>query len=560
MKPTFFENVGFMQSWPYSARGARAGKKRRIRMKQTAKKLFCLVLAAVMVFALGVTAFAATVDNAKHYDTYAFIGDSIAAGHSLPEYVSAAGIGDDILVKDSYAQIVSDAVTADRTICLSMSGLNTAALRYLLQDDYEMDAVTQMLIPMLTNGAYDASTYADMREEYRTAIADTDLLTIGVGSNDLMYTTMISLFKLVGAYPSNYTENQILALLEQQIEKCGSVSKLFEQLVSTLVSLDKAAQMLEEMAKSLMDTYSAFKENWDAIIQEVYALNPDVQIVVVGLYNPMRDMKLTHDGSLSLGHIADPVIAQYNLYTSTLSPYARQYAFARCWDAEVYECFALEDALAFSQDFFATITQCVHPTVAGHRYMAEQILSVLLTEQEMSFFDVPKGAWFYDGVYYAWANGLMNGVTEHLFVPVEIASRAQIATVLYRMAGSPDVSGQTEPFADVADSFWAHDAVVWAYNEGVVNGMGDNLFAPLAPVSRAQFVTMLYRYAGAPDVTGQSAPFIDAADAHWAHDAIVWAYSTGAVNGVTAHTFVPAGAVTRAQIAVILARYQGADA
>lgn len=530
-------------------------------MRHTARKLLCLVLAAGMLLALGAGAFAATADNVQHYDTYAFIGDSIAAGHSLPGYTSGAGIGDDILVEDSYAQIVSDAVTADKTICLSMSGLNTAALRFLLEDDFVMDATTQMLIPMLTNGAYDATTYAAMREEYRTAIAQTDLLTIGVGSNDLMYATMISLFKLVGAFPSNYTENQILALLEQQSEKCGSASKLFEHLVSTLVSLDKAAQMLQEMAQSMMDTYSAFKQNWDAIIGEIYALNPDVEIVVVGLYNPMRDMKLTKDGNLSLGHVADPVIAQYNLYTSKLSPNAARYRFANCWDAEVYECFALEDALNFGEDFFTTITHCVHPTVAGHRYMAEQILSVLPTVKQMSFVDVPQNAWYYDGVYYAWTNGLMQGMSEHLFVPDEIASRAQIAAVLNRMAGSPDVSGMTEPFTDVSDSFWGHDAIVWAYNAGVVKGMGNNLFAPLAPVSRAQFVTMLYRNAGSPDVSGQTEPFIDVAnDLHWAYDAIVWAYNNDVTSGVTAHTFVPAGPVTRAQIAVLTARYLGAQA
>ena len=530
-------------------------------MKHLARTLLCVVLAAAMVFALGAGAFAASVDNAKHYDTFAFIGDSIAAGHSLPEYTAAAGIGDDILVKDSYAQIVSDAVTADKTICLSMSGLNTSALRYLLEDDYVMDAVTQMLIPMLTGNAYDAASYAGMREEFRAYLAETDLLTLGVGSNDLMYSTMISLFKLVGAFPSNYTENQILALLEQKIAECGSVGKLFEQLVSTLVSLDKGAQMLQEMAESLKDTYSAFKENWDAIIEAIYALNPDMQIVVVGLYNPMRDMKLTHDGNLSLGHVADPVITQYNLYTSKLSPWAGSYLFADCWDAEVYECFALEDALAFSQDFFATITHCVHPTVAGHRYMAEQILAVLPTAEKLPFADVRESSWYFNGVYYAWQHGIMNGIGGKLFAPEVVTTRAEVAAVLYRMAGSPDVSGLTEPFIDVSDSFWGHDAIVWAYNEGVVKGMTARTFAPLQAVSRAQFVTMLYRYADSPDVTGQTEPFVDVAnDLHWAYDAIVWAYGTGVVKGVTAHTFVPAGAVTRAQVAVITARLLGAQA
>lgn len=276
--------------------------------------------------------------------------------------------------------------------------------------------------------------------------------------------------------------------------------------------------------------------------------------MAVGLYNPMNETKLLEGDLLTVGKLVDTLVVGANAFMAQNAS-RLNYRFADVMGTDLLEVPPLTDG-----GYVTRILTACHPSEEGHAFMAKQILSVLPTAQEMSFFDVPKGAWFYDGVYYAWANGLMNGVTEHLFVPVEIASRAQIATVLYRMAGSPDVSGMTEPFADVADSFWAHDAIVWAYNSGVVNGMGDNLFAPLAPVSRAQFVTMLYRYAGAPDVTGESAPFIDAADAHWAHDAIVWAYSTGAVTGVTAHTFVPVGAVTRAQIAMILARYQGAAA
>ena len=199
--------------------------------------------------------------------------------------------------------------------------------------------------------------------------------------------------------------------------------------------------------------------------------------------------------------------------------------------------------------------------MAGHRYMAEQILAVLPTAEKLPFADVRESSWYFNGVYYAWQHGIMNGIGGKLFAPEVVTTRAEVAAVLYRMAGSPDVSGLTEPFIDVSDSFWGHDAIVWAYNEGVVKGMTARTFAPLQAVSRAQFVTMLYRYADSPDVTGQTEPFVDVAnDLHWAYDAIVWAYGTGVVKGVTAHTFVPAGAVTRAQIAVITARLLGAQA
>ena len=104
-----------------------------------------------------------------------------------------------------------------------------------------------------------------------------------------------------------------------------------------------------------------------------------------------------------------------------------------------------------------------------------------------------ENAWYYDAVYAAWDAGLMNGVGEGLFAPNATLDRATLATVLYREAGEPAAKG-TASFTDIAEGQWYTDAVNWAAEQGVVNGYPDGTFRPEAPITRQEMATMLYRY------------------------------------------------------------------
>lgn len=145
-----------------------------------------------------------------------------------------------------------------------------------------------------------------------------------------------------------------------------------------------------------------------------------------------------------------------------------------------------------------------------------------------------ENAWYYDAVYAAWDAGLMNGVGEGLFAPNATLDRATLATVLYREAGEPAAKG-TASFTDIAEGQWYTDAVNWAAEQGVVNGYPDGTFRPEAPITRQEMATMLYRLAKAEKVEEDKlASFPDAASvADWAKDAMNWAVSTKIVNGST---------------------------
>ena len=178
-----------------------------------------------------------------------------------------------------------------------------------------------------------------------------------------------------------------------------------------------------------------------------------------------------------------------------------------------------------------------------------------------AFTDLDADAWYHEGVDYALTNGLMNGVGSGKFEPDGQLTRAQLVTVLYRAAGEPDTGKQVNPFTDVADDAWYTKAVIWAANNGIVNGVAKNVFAPDASITREQIATMLYRYAGAEAAKEDKlSAFPDAAKvSDWAKEALNWAVASGLINGVAdangTANLEPQATATRAQIATILMRW-----
>ena len=178
---------------------------------------------------------------------------------------------------------------------------------------------------------------------------------------------------------------------------------------------------------------------------------------------------------------------------------------------------------------------------------------------KLPFGDVTVSDWFYDDVRYVYANGIMDGTSSDRFAPNAPLTRAMIVTILYRMAGSPSVSGSSD-FTDVATGKWFAKAVAWAAANGIVNGYGSGLFGPNDPVTREQLAAILYRYAvygGMTAVTLEEnlGSFADTAQlSAYAIQAMNWAVGQGLING-SGSNLVPKAQATRAQVAAIIHRY-----
>ena len=177
----------------------------------------------------------------------------------------------------------------------------------------------------------------------------------------------------------------------------------------------------------------------------------------------------------------------------------------------------------------------------------------------LPFADVSGSDWFYNDVRYVYEKGIMDGTGADCFSPNAPLTRAMIVTILYRMAGSPSVSGSSD-FTDVAAGKWFAKAVAWAAANGIVNGYGDSLFGPNDPVTREQLAAILYRYAvygGMTAVTLEEnlGSFADTAQlSAYAIQAMNWAVGQGLING-SGSNLVPKAQATRAQVAAIIHRY-----
>ena len=172
------------------------------------------------------------------------------------------------------------------------------------------------------------------------------------------------------------------------------------------------------------------------------------------------------------------------------------------------------------------------------------------------FVDVPEGAWSYDAAYHCYDSGYFQGVGDTHFDPQGTMTRDMFATVLYRIAGEPEVTGEN-PFTDVEAGTWYTDAVIWAADEKIIEGYGNVIFGTDDPVTREQMVTLFWRYQGKPVAESEDlASFTDADQiSSWARDAFAWAVSVGVINGKGDGILDPKATATRAEVAQIVMNY-----
>lgn len=172
------------------------------------------------------------------------------------------------------------------------------------------------------------------------------------------------------------------------------------------------------------------------------------------------------------------------------------------------------------------------------------------------FNDVKESDWYYSDVQYVFKKGFMKGMDEGDFNPESTATRAMLATTIYRMAGSPDVA-ETGSFADLSADMWYTDAVSWASHNGVMGGYGNGIFGMNDPITREQLAVLLWRYAGSPDVTANNiSSFSDAgSSSSYAVLALNWAVENGILSGKGSGKLDPSGNATRAEIAAMLTRF-----
>ncbi len=167
--------------------------------------------------------------------------------------------------------------------------------------------------------------------------------------------------------------------------------------------------------------------------------------------------------------------------------------------------------------------------------------------------DVPADAWYREAVQWADGKGITEGVGEHEFAPKLACTRSHVVTMLWRSHGSPEAK-QECPFPDVEAGSWYAEAVAWAAEKGITEGIAEWVFDPYGFCTRGQIVTMLWRAAGRPMAENGDHPFADVDGGSFYSDAVEWAWCKGITIGCAEREFMPFGVCTRAQLVEMLYR------
>lgn len=521
---------------------------------------------------------------------YTALGASESNGYGLAEYDQVNGKADYRIYKyghvvdQAYPAIFSRAINATVFNQDCLAGLRSEDMLYLLDPSYNGDEYTVNQAfgsyVMVENGIDDdgITSVSQLRKLYQEHVKEADVITLDIGLNNFGQYIKKQMERVAdgGAPYDMPMSDDANAMLNSQLMK---------EIRTVLYAAATAAKIpvgyVEVITKALAYTYADNLECFDRIIDRIYALNPDVEVYVLGLYNALPELYL-YNNMFDIGQYNAKLMSSVNdHYMSTVSEKAQEgknITYVDVWNTETW---GVPNNI-LGTNFYEALTEGnnknAHPNYNGHKYMYEQLVAKAknngwktydpFTENppkddkssdkksRLPFTDVKADDWFYSGVAYCYDKGYMQGTTATSFEPQKTINRAQLITTIYRMAGSPAVKGMKEPFDDVSESHWAYKAIVWGYNKGIIRGTTATTFQPGSPVTRGQAVTMLCRYEG-PIISGNSyTQFKDASSipADF-RSAVSWAVDNGIIQGYKDGCFHSNYALSRAQMAVIISRF-----
>ena len=380
-----------------------------------------------------------------------------------------------------------------------------------------------------------------------------DVITLTAGGNDLLGALYAFLAEQYAAANPGValTPEQIIAALTADEPDLALVTALMGY-VPQFGASSQAVQALED-----------FGANLHKIAAAVSAANPDATLLVLSQFNPYGRI----NNPLATEFVTAFEAAAYNL-NAVIAAGAQTGAYA------MVDCTAALAAVEESpfNAYFTSVADFnldFHLNASGHKAVASTVCGALDLaapdpeptpdpEPGTGFTDVAEDAWYYDAVQSVASAGIMTGLGEGVFGPGELVSRAQIATILWRLAGEPEATTELLPDCG-ADEFYSA-AVSWALENEIMTGYEDGTFGPADALTREQAATVLWRAEGSPEVEADLSAYPDADDvSEFAQAAMNWAVSSGVISGQGNGALDPQGTCARANIAMILMRMSSGE-
>ena len=429
-------------------------------MKKLLKKSFALILTLLLICG-SFSVSAAEVNGKKHFDygSYVLLGDSVASGWSDIEDRDTCFTR----VEGSYGAHLADdlGVTYHPRACI---GFRTLEMRYLFEDDFEGDRFMFYSVDQ----EYVDREIPKIREE----VANAGLITLNVGGNDwgsyLGWHIYEEMDKIEGN--ENFVE-KALPYLEGTVD-------FGAETIETLVGIADLAGCLPDLLtilpKALEEGVRNYIANWNIMIEDIYALNPDVTLVVIGMFDTglqdetMKDV----EGAITLPSVDIGInIGQAiaDLANTPMRDGAEKYGYIFI-------------------DPVGTLCENQHPSYAGHRHIADLILEAL-PDADFPYTDLEAGTGEYSVAQKLYSKGYMFGVSDTEFAPEQALTRGQLADVLYSVAGTPETD------AALADT--ASAGAAWVAEKGIIKADGNGNFLPDKEVSCFAFAQSMFRFAQA---------------------------------------------------------------
>ena len=422
-------------------------------MKKTIKKVLAVVLTLVMLSGTFAVSFAAVELNteavAKHYGqykNYVLLGDSAASGYR-DEVTDNDAKNNDLYMdstycryEGSYADVLADAIIADKSMtALAAPGFRTIEMRYMLEDDFAATCEDEYLFhpshlyvyedqvcdchnePMLPGSEH-------FRDEFKNSIAEADLITLGIGGNDWgAYLTWVLADIIEKAAPADKYLEEVKEIIANGNFDMTTVEKLLE--VAHLIGV--LPELIMTLPETLNYGLTNFYKNWDVMIEDIYALNPEVTLMVVSMSdNGIKGKYYDYNGV-----VGEPVPA-----TVPEGDMGKAVNLIVDFIMGVGNGPMIEGARKFGYTYVdidgATYVDS-HPDADGHKFIANKIIEAL-PDREIStrFEDVTTGNKYYASIEYVVANGIMTGLTDTSFGPDEAITSGQLNAAINAITGA----------------------------------------------------------------------------------------------------------------------------
>lgn len=395
-------------------------------MKRTIKSLLAIMLVFCLMSSFSVCFAAAELNQdavSKHYGqykNYVLLGDSIASGYREAvnqENISWNWARNDtafVRAEESYSDIIANSIIEDKSLTpFAAPAFRTMEIRYMLEDDYEADKY-------LFNHPFtlkEMGSHADYIDEYRAAVANADLITLGVGGNDWGQFLSWAVIDITAAFEgTNQYVQQMKAIVENSDMDMATVEKLIE----LLDSAELLPYFIEYLPQALNYGLENFYKNWDIMIQDIYDYNPDVTLMVVGMsdtgYSSEEKEETLEDQAMHM--ISEAILSVGN---KPMIDGAEKFGYT-----------------------YVDITGATyiggHPDFNGHIFIANKIIEALPDpEVHNELEDITTGHKYYSDVEAMLLKGIMTPVTATTFEPDSILTKDQLGYAFNKINGAENV-------------------------------------------------------------------------------------------------------------------------